>query len=370
MQKRGFKKPRFALDRTRRGDLARQLADGLRTAIETGYYRPGDILPPVRDLAEILEVSKGIAEQAVAKIREEGLISPRPAVGSVVCDRSRQLWKGCVLIVVPPGAGNTADTAMAAVLRDALTANGYLALAVTVPRKADGRFDFALLDLMTRQQTDLVVQLHDKPEIARWLSARKLPFACVTRGMSGRRPRGCIGEIRRSSEVADAAFAAHCREKGVRRVTVVTVWERKPLYDTLRAAGLAVTEWKVDVPVSGLQGSALAMRAMELVEARLRRRDGSRWPELLFLADDYIASGALTALLAADISVPKDIPVAAWFNRTGGSGLAFPVPLTRMEVDTLEYGRAVADAVLAYLRTGTFPPDVTIGPAYVRGDSF
>ena len=291
-------------------------------------------------------------------------------MGSVVCDRSRQLWKGCGLIVVPPGAGNTADTAMAAVLRDALTANGYLALAVTVPRKADGRFDFALLDLMTRQQTDLVVQLHDKPEIARWLSARKLPFACVTRGMSGRRPRGCIGEIRRSSEVADAAFAAHCREKGVRRVTVVTVWERKPLYDTLRAAGLAVTEWKVDVPVSGLQGSALAMRAMELVEARLRRRDGSRWPELLFLADDYIASGALTALLAADISVPKDIPVAAWFNRTGGSGLAFPVPLTRMEVDTLEYGRAVADAVLAYLRTGTFPPDVTIGPAYVRGDSF
>ena len=28
----------------------------------------------MRDLAEILEVSKGIAEQAVAKLREEGLM--------------------------------------------------------------------------------------------------------------------------------------------------------------------------------------------------------------------------------------------------------------------------------------------------------
>ena len=75
----------FTLDRSRRGDLSRQLSAGLRMAIETGYYQPGEILPPVRNLAEILEISKGIAEQAVAKLREEGLISPRPAVGSVVC---------------------------------------------------------------------------------------------------------------------------------------------------------------------------------------------------------------------------------------------------------------------------------------------
>ena len=60
----------------------------------------------------------------------------------------------------------------------------------------------------------------------------------------------------------------------------------------------------------------------------------------------------------------------SWFNRTGGSGLAFPVPLTRMEADTLKYGRAVADAILAYLKTGEFPPDVAIGPSYVKGATF
>ena len=103
MQKRNFKRPNFSIDRTRRGDLAKQIAFGLRTAIETGYYRSGEILPPVRDLAEILGVSMGIAVQAVNKTREAGLISPRPAIGSVVCAKDRPLWKGQVLIVSPSG---------------------------------------------------------------------------------------------------------------------------------------------------------------------------------------------------------------------------------------------------------------------------
>lgn len=34
----------FSLDRSRRGNLAVQIADGLRTAIETGYYRAAGAL--------------------------------------------------------------------------------------------------------------------------------------------------------------------------------------------------------------------------------------------------------------------------------------------------------------------------------------
>ena len=82
-----------------------QLAGALRNAIDTGYYRPGDVLPPVRDLAHLLDLSKGIAEQAIAHLREEGLISPRPRIGSVVCEKNRPLWKGQILIIVPPDGG-------------------------------------------------------------------------------------------------------------------------------------------------------------------------------------------------------------------------------------------------------------------------
>ena len=132
MKKNDYKKPPFSLDRTRYGDLAAQLASSLRTAIETGYYRAGDILPPVRELAKLLGVSAGIAARALSIVRDEGLINPRPCVGSVVCAKGQPLWKGHVVIVVPPGPGNRSDNTVHSRLRDTLTAEGYLTTPVTV----------------------------------------------------------------------------------------------------------------------------------------------------------------------------------------------------------------------------------------------
>lgn len=370
MQKREFRKPSFSIDRTRRGDLAKQIAFGLRTAIETGYYRPGDILPPVRDLAEILGVSMGIAVQAVNKIREAGLISPRPAVGSVVCAPDRPLWKGQVLIVVPPDAGNTSDNTAAAVLRDVFTANGYLAQAVTVSRTETGKFDFALLDLMLRQQTDLVVLLHDQAAIAHWLSVRGVPFIHrTTNKRNGRLPRGCVGVIREDYDSANAAFAAHCRENGVDEVTVVSAWNSDSVVGALHAEGVPATVWKVEMP-AGASGTVVAQRALADMKARLDERQNRPFPNLLFFDDDYLASGALTAMLWSGIRIPEDVRVVTLANSSCGSGLAFPVSLTRIEVDPIACGRTIAETVLAYLATGTFPPNATISPTYIRGETF
>ena len=38
-----------------------------------------------------------------------------------------------------------------------------------------------------------------------------------------------------------------------------------------------------------------------------------------------------------------------------------------MEMDPVEAGRIVADALLAYLRGGAFPPNVVIGPKWIEG---
>ncbi|MBR6588114.1 MAG: hypothetical protein IKK82_11930, partial [Kiritimatiellae bacterium] len=61
----------------------------------------------------------------------------------------------------------------------------YLAQTVTVPRKSNGKFDFSLLELMLRQQTDLVVQLHDKAEISNWLSKQGAVFVRQTAHIVG-----------------------------------------------------------------------------------------------------------------------------------------------------------------------------------------
>ncbi len=374
MAERDFKKPPFTLDRTRRGGLAIQLADNLRRTIETGYYRAGDLLPPIRDLATLTGVSQVIATRAVRILKEERLVSPRPHIGIIVCARDRPLWKGQILLVVPPGIGNAADNAAQAALRDSLTAAGYLVFVATVPYAADGTCDFALLDTMMRQRFDLVVQLHDLDLISERLSSRKVPFVRLTRGSP--KPGGSlVGAVVRRDDLCLPEFLAHCRERGVGSVLQVTALRNGPdAVPALRAAGIRAENWRVIPPklqfdtrtISPMTASAFAKR---LSGEWAPRPNGSRpLPDLIFFRDDHLASGALLALAGAGVRIPDDLHVVTWANREEPP--ASPAPLTRMEQDNAAIGSKVADCVLQHLRTGAFPEDAVVGPQYVRGETF
>ena len=367
MKKNPYKKIPFRLDRARHGELASQLADQLRRSIETGYYRSGDILPPVRDLAMLLDVSKGIAEQAIALIREEGLISPRPAVGSVVCAKDRPLWKGHVVIVAPPGRGNPLDNMVHVAVRDSLTAAGYLTTSASVGESAPGRFDdFTLLDSVLRQQADLVVQVQGQDCIARWLSKRGVPF--VRLGLTDFQPPNCVGLVRRDDDLAVADFAAHCREVGVKSVVQLSVFHRANVAEALAACGVAVKTVRVPKALDYGTGYELSQWAMSFFRSRLASK-GSTWlPELIFSSDDHLTTGMLAAFYEAGIRIPNDVRLVTLSNFDYGP--VFPRPLTRMEYDTSAIGKTLTECVLSYLRTGDFPKDVVVGPKYVRGETF
>ena len=366
MKKNPYKKPPFRLDRGYHGELAAQLAAALRRSIETGYYAAGDILPPVRDLALLLDVSKGIAEQALAIIREEGLVSPRPAVGSVVCAKDRPLWKGQVLVVVPPGIGNYRENTVHAVLRDTLTAAGYLPLAATVPRTASGRFeDFALLETMLRQQVDLTVCLLDFPAVTSWLGKHGVKFALFGR-LASETP-SCVGFVNNRDDLALDDFISRCRATGVSSVMQITSMENGPnAVPALRAAGIRASNWRIPPPDGGRDATGLVQRTADEFAARLAK--GRRWlPDLLFFRDDHLAMGALVSLLAAGIHIPQNVRVATWANK--GLGPPFPTPLDRMEMDNEAAGAVLAECVLSYLRTGAFPQNVVVGPKYISGET-
>lgn len=365
--KSDFRKPPFTLDRSRHGDLAEQIATGLRRAIETGYYRAGAVLPPVRDLALVLDVSKGIAEQALARIREEGLISPRPRVGSVVCAKDRPLWKGHVVIVAPPGRGNPIDNMVHVAVRDSLTAAGYLTTSTSVGESAPGRFDdFALLDTVLRQQTDLVVQVQGQDCIARWLSRRGVPF--VRLGLTDFKPSNCVGLVRRDDDLAVADFAAHCREAGVKSVAQISVFNRANVAAALSAAGIEVRTWRVPKTLDYGTGYELSQWAMSLFRSRLASKSAKWLPELIFSSDDHLTTGMLAAFYEAGIRIPGDVKLVTLANLDYGP--VFHLPLTRMEYDTSAIGKTLTECVLSYLRTGDFPNDVVVGPKYVKGETF
>lgn len=363
--KTDFRKPPFSLDRSRHGDLAEQIATGLRTAIETGYYRAGAVLPPVRDLARMLEVSKGIAELALSRIREEGLISPRPRVGSVVCAKDRPLWKGHLVTVIPPGLGNPFDTAIHAVVRDRLTAAGYLVTPVTVAETRHGHWDdFSLLDTVLRQQTDLVVQLHRQGNITRWLSKRGVPF--VQLANDGDAPLNCVGVVRRDFAMALPDFATHCREAGVRSVLQVADILRADATDILSREGIQVKTLRTPRALVNHPGYDFADWATAEFTKRLAK--GRGWlPDLLFFQNDHLTNGALQALGFAGLRIPEDVRVASWANRRYGP--FFFKPVTRMEMDNAAIGATLADCVLEYLKTGAFPGSVVVGPEYIRGET-
>ncbi|WP_433499154.1 GntR family transcriptional regulator [Sphaerimonospora sp. CA-214678] len=69
------------------GHAYQHIADELATAILTGRYRPGDRLPRQKDLAEQYEVSAIVIQQAIALLKNAGLVDSAGRGGTIVRDR-------------------------------------------------------------------------------------------------------------------------------------------------------------------------------------------------------------------------------------------------------------------------------------------
>lgn len=61
------------------------VVERIRAAVHFGYFLPGDQLPPERDIAEILGVSRANVNQAMKTLRDEGyLVSKRGPTGAAI----------------------------------------------------------------------------------------------------------------------------------------------------------------------------------------------------------------------------------------------------------------------------------------------
>jgi GntR family transcriptional regulator len=72
---------RVKVDRGDRRDLYEQVAGELRRAIAEGEARPGERLPPAKDLAAVLDVNTNTVLRALRLLRDEGLLEFRRGRG-------------------------------------------------------------------------------------------------------------------------------------------------------------------------------------------------------------------------------------------------------------------------------------------------
>ena len=158
---------------------------------------------------------------------------------------------------------------------------------------------------------------------------------------------------------------------GVRRVEQVgfmrSTFNAAP---ALRRAGIKVKE-TVLPPDRDFMSTYMDVKrpVMEAFGRRLAEGvRGANLPDLFYFDDDIVASAALMALAYHGVKVPRDVRVVSFSN--AGFGPCFPVSLARVEMNPFVAGRTVAHAALSFLAGDGIPPDATIQPEYVRGDSF
>ena len=72
------------IDRAEPTDLHEQVAAEIRRAIAEGEAKPGERLPPARDMAAVLEVNRNTVLRALRQLRDEGLLEFRRGCGVTV----------------------------------------------------------------------------------------------------------------------------------------------------------------------------------------------------------------------------------------------------------------------------------------------
>jgi len=175
----------------------------------------------------------------------------------------------------------------------------------------------------------------------------------------------CVGGIDIRCGKAMPDFVQACIQRKVKHV--VQLGYGTGAFDVtsmLTVAGVKVES--VNVPP---QSSPNAIyRASMMTMKRILRYHRSALPDIFLFVDDFVSQGALFALQASGVRIPEDVKIVMLANR--GCGLTWPVPLTRLEMDPVEHGRAMANAITSYLETGRIPSGISLGSAWKQGETF
>ena len=347
--------------------LSKQMTDGLREAIISGRYKSGDVLPTILEWSRLLGVSIRVPESAVSALAKEGLITVRKGYGCIVNPRRQNVWNGRVLIVVPDGDHVYYHNVLVGKIRSRIGAEGYMFSQVTVLRKPDGCYDFKQLAHELKAKPDFTLLVENRPEIERLLSKSGVAFGVF--GKNRCALPGCVANFQRDNDAAVPDIVAHCERSGVRRILQVTK-ETGGHFDAvprLREFGFEAEEWCTPVLFEFGRAEGATRGALAAFRDRFAK-EGRGWlPDLLVFTDDFVASGALIAMLMEGVAIPGDVKVLSLANT--GIGPVYPMSLTRVENDPVRHGEMLADAVARFI-SGRKMHDVRIAPEYIVGESF
>ncbi len=368
----------FSIDRSSRIKLPYQVADGIRSAIQSGVWKPGERLPSSREMKTLLGVSVRAPSEALQMLAKEGLITLREKCGAVVAAVRTPLVKGRVLLIVPGGAQIRAVSVLMENVRKNLNAAGYLTITTSVLREKDfvdgdtDPYDLRQLECDLKMSYSLVLLFGAPPStngIIRMLSETNYPF--MVAGGPAADAANCVGGISYDSSAAVSALAEHCRRAHIRSAVVVRKWQRdgRNVFTALRKAGVKVEF--LTIPQSRGRGRVEELWRMSLAAfERKFARHGRKWlPDLIYFTDDHCFHGAVVSLLSRHVRIPDDVRIVTATN--AGMRPPFVCSVACLENDLVDIATTIFKAMSDFLDRGQHVPDnLSYGSSYMPGETF
>ena len=364
----------FQVDHKLSVDITTQVADGMRQAILSGFYKPGDILPKILEFKRGLHVSMRVLQPAYRLLKKEGLISPRRRLGTVVVGPRADVLRGRVVIVKGYDICGYHDMALEAVLSQRLNAAGYAVSGVAATplgKRGDdagkGRFGTRQLTAALRQKTSLAVIMGAVPPLERAVAAMGTPYFVI----GSAKPRttsgaGCVGCVPFNIDSALSGVLCRLRERSVRSLVQMGIRQMDLIDSGALRAACGSYEELVGLPrhVERLALDAISRAAYDIFRERYRTK--ADLPDAFLLTDDYLTRGALTALLSAGFRTACDVLVITLANKGNVPVHADPIDL--ILYDPVREADAIADALIAYLDTGAAPGTIALESTFVAGE--
>jgi len=339
----------FRLDPAGEDTLEEQLFQRLREGICRGRWRSGETLPNIRTLAALCGTSVRVPRAAFARLQDENLVKTRSRRGTVVLAGCGRVWRGRVLLVDVGARESYYHSVFYGVLVERLVGERFRVERAWVRVSSRGAVDLGDLKRSLSEPFDLVIVANFIPSVVQAVRRSGSPCFLVGRP-SARIASGCVGFLDPRHEQAAHALARRCQLARIRcAVELNFAGNGFTATQALGAAGIAVE--RIDVRLSdGERRLESFLRAGLDAVAGLVRRP---LPDFLFVADDYLALGALQALADAGRRAPGDLKLAVFSNY--GFGPVYPVELTRIEANANEDGAVVADSLIRHLTRGVVP---------------
>ena len=354
----------FKIDRRVAGSVEAQFTDALRAAIVTGRYKPGDVLPSIVAFSRGLGVSIRAPQAALKALAKEGLVSPRRRTGTIVSAPRDAAFRGNVLLVSANTHPVYYDSLVESCLSDILSKAGFLMTRVVTPLKGGGakgdfereKYDLRPLRHALRQSLSFAVLVDIRRQIVNAVAKSGVPFAVLGTGEMPECPE-CVAFASNGPESAVPAVVARLGEILPRRLAQFSI-RRADFFDepALESVCGAVEKHVVWPKRRGEPLAEDFVRAGYDATRRRLSRPGEA-PDAYLFTDDYLARGALTALLAAGVRTGRDVLFMTLANK--GISPVHPDPIDMLLRDPAKDAAAVAAAALEFLdngnRRGAFP---------------